>query len=67
MVTGWSLLAFTLSQYSELGFLEGIIGCTSPLRHLAAHLTLPFLSAVGAYMLIFGLMGLIPAPKVHRQ
>jgi len=48
IVTGWSLLALTLGQWSSLGYLEGILG------------------AGGIYALVFGLMGLIPAPKVRR-
>jgi len=48
IVMGWSLLSVTLARWSNLGYLEGVIG------------------ASGLYALMFGLMGLIPAPKVHR-
>jgi len=49
IILGWSLLSFTFGRYSDLGYIEGIIG------------------ASGVYALSFGLMGLIPAPKVHRS
>ncbi|KII90014.1 hypothetical protein PLICRDRAFT_40198 [Plicaturopsis crispa FD-325 SS-3] len=49
ILAGWSLLAFTLGRWSNLGYLEGIV------------------AALSLYMLAFGLMGLIPAPKVHRS
>ncbi|EGN99268.1 hypothetical protein SERLA73DRAFT_73804 [Serpula lacrymans var. lacrymans S7.3] len=49
ILTGWSLLSFTLGGWSGLGYLKGIIG------------------ASGLYALVFGLMGLISAPRVHRS
>ncbi|KAI0767905.1 hypothetical protein BC629DRAFT_1292675 [Irpex lacteus] len=49
IVIGWTLTAFTLGRWSELGYLRGIIG------------------ASGLYALVFGLMGLIPAPKTYRS
>ncbi|KAH7908454.1 hypothetical protein BJ138DRAFT_1068801 [Hygrophoropsis aurantiaca] len=48
ILTGWSLLSLTLGRWSDLGYIEGMIG------------------ASGLYTLAFGLMGLLPAPKVHR-
>ncbi|EJF64675.1 hypothetical protein DICSQDRAFT_99951 [Dichomitus squalens LYAD-421 SS1] len=49
IVAGWSLLVYTLGQWSSLGYLEGIIAATA------------------LYALAFGLLGLIPAPRVRRQ
>ncbi|KIK83038.1 hypothetical protein PAXRUDRAFT_832107 [Paxillus rubicundulus Ve08.2h10] len=48
ILVGWSLLSITLGKWTNLGYLEGIIG------------------ASGLYALIFGLMGLLPAPKIRR-
>ncbi|KAI0087324.1 hypothetical protein BDY19DRAFT_246186 [Irpex rosettiformis] len=49
IVFGWTLTAFTLGRWTELGYLRGIIG------------------ASGLYALAFGLMGLIPAPKLYHR
>ncbi|RDX42135.1 hypothetical protein K466DRAFT_575159 [Polyporus arcularius HHB13444] len=49
IVAGWSLLVYTLANWSELGYIEGVI------------------AASGLYAFVFGLLGLIPAPKVRRQ
>ncbi|GJE88755.1 hypothetical protein PsYK624_048380 [Phanerochaete sordida] len=49
IITGWSLLTYTLGRWSSLGYIKGAIG------------------ASGLYMLAFGLMGLIPAPRVYRR
>jgi hypothetical protein len=72
MVVGWSLLAFTLGHYTSMGYLEGFIGCESDLPahpRLLLHddLRSVVFQAIGAYMFVFGLMGLIPAPKVKRR
>ncbi|KAH8100847.1 hypothetical protein BXZ70DRAFT_936190 [Cristinia sonorae] len=48
ILTGWSLLTYTLARWSNLGYIEGVIG------------------ASGLYALAFGLLGLIPAPRVKR-
>ncbi|OSX57747.1 hypothetical protein POSPLADRAFT_1041611 [Postia placenta MAD-698-R-SB12] len=49
IVVGWWLLTFTLSRWSGLGLIEGVVG------------------ASGLYALTFGLLGLVPSPRVSRQ
>ncbi|KAG2157868.1 uncharacterized protein EDB93DRAFT_1078027 [Suillus bovinus] len=49
ILVGWSLLSFTLGRWSNLGYLEGVVG------------------ASGLYALTFGLLGLLPAPKIRRS
>jgi len=49
MVLGWPLLSFTLSRWTDLGVLKGVIASS------------------GLYALMFGLLGLVPAPMLQRQ
>ncbi|KAI0783690.1 hypothetical protein C8Q75DRAFT_810745 [Abortiporus biennis] len=49
ILTGWSLLSYTLGHWSSLGYVEGTIAST------------------GLYALSFGLLGLLPAPQLHRR
>ncbi|KAI5122302.1 hypothetical protein M0805_002378 [Coniferiporia weirii] len=49
MVFGWPLLSYTLSHWTDLGFLRGIMASS------------------GLYALIFGLLGLVPAPMLKRR
>ncbi|KAK7690717.1 hypothetical protein QCA50_005816 [Cerrena zonata] len=49
ILLGWSILAYVLGRWSNLGYIWGVIG------------------ASGLYSLSFGLLGLIPAPKVRRS
>ncbi|KAH8118053.1 hypothetical protein DFH11DRAFT_1699364 [Phellopilus nigrolimitatus] len=49
MVLGWPLLSFTLSHWTDLGLLKGVVASS------------------GMYALIFGLIGLVPAPMMRRH
>lgn len=68
ILVGWSLLCFTLGRWSNLGYLQGAVGgefIIIPVRlYPQSHLCV---SASGLYALTFGLLGLLPAPKVHRS
>ncbi|KAF8896379.1 hypothetical protein BD779DRAFT_1495579 [Infundibulicybe gibba] len=48
IVIGWFLFVLTLGQWSQMGYLKGIIGVSS------------------VYALTFGLLGLVPVPKVRQ-
>ncbi|THH14216.1 hypothetical protein EW146_g6096 [Bondarzewia mesenterica] len=70
MILGWSFLSFVLGHYSPLGYIEGIIGCkrnpsSSPSPNVP-HIPLFICPASGLYALAFGIMGLIPAPRVKQ-
>lgn len=67
ILVGWSLLSFTLGRWSKLGYLEGVVGgeLTSNLPERSVNSAC--VSASGMYALTFGLLGLLPAPKVHRS
>ncbi|EJD06585.1 uncharacterized protein FOMMEDRAFT_17095 [Fomitiporia mediterranea MF3/22] len=49
MALGWPLLSYTLSHWTDLGFLKGVVASS------------------GLYALVFGLLGLVPAPKMRRR
>ncbi|KAJ7593097.1 hypothetical protein C8J56DRAFT_930387 [Mycena floridula] len=49
IVVGWLLLVFVYGQYTDLGYLKGIVGVSA------------------AYALVFGILALIPAPRLRRQ
>ncbi|KAF7794818.1 hypothetical protein EIP86_005960 [Pleurotus ostreatoroseus] len=49
IISGWTLLVYTLGLNSRMGYFEGLI------------------AASGLYALGFGLIGLIPAPKVYNR
>ena len=74
IVAGWSLLGYTLGAWSDLGYIEGTIAGMSlrfgqPCAFVVGSRTLTIFCIVasGLYALAFGLLGLIPAPKVHRD
>ncbi len=68
ILTGWSLLSLLLSQYTSLGYIKGLMGCTYPIPTSPATISLSqFGLASGLYALSFGLLGLLPAPRVRRH
>ena len=76
LVAGWSLLVYTLGRWSSLGYLEGVIAGPYPQlsssNSVRSQLTergpIPRgCAATGLYALAFGLLGLIPAPRVRRS
>lgn len=70
IVLGWSLLVTVLGLWTDMGVGQGIIGGTSyPIicRLLCRELIFGVCVASGLYALTFGLLGLIPAPKIRRS
>lgn len=64
MVTGWSLLWSTLAYYTELGAWKGLLGGESHISFLfQTYKTSP---AIGLYLTVFGILGLIPVPARAR-
>lgn len=65
IVFGWSLSVFTLGHWTTLGYVGGVIASRQPyLPRFLAPLTSP--SATGLYALAFGILGLLPVPKVRN-
>jgi hypothetical protein len=64
---GWSLLCFTLGRWSGLGYLRGAVGGELSINQSDYPRSQYYVPASGLYALTFGLLGLLPAPKVHRS
>lgn len=70
IVVGWLLGLLTLGQWSDLGYVKGIVGgeyyliFTRPGR---SSKLLLLLTVSGIYALGFGLLGLLPVPKPGRK
>lgn len=64
IVLGWSLSVFTLGHWTTLGYTGSVIA--SKQQHLPVPSPLTLCPATGLYALAFGILGLLPVPKIRN-